>query len=377
MTNFFQRLATPRPYRTDILLFSSIVLLVVLGLNFLLSASSFIAQKEFEGDIYHYIRRQSLFAIVGLTAMVILTQINYKAWKKLAWPVYMVSIILISVILIPGVSTAKSTKAVDRWIQIGSFSIQPSGFAKFATVLLIARLFDRKEKINYSNAFILLVVILLPAALIAKEDLGTGIHLAAASFTLLFLTDFPLRILMSMGIAAIPLLYLNIIMRPYRLKRIIAWIKSILNPGDVGNKYAAGYQISRAIECFASGDWFGTGLGQSLNRHGLPARHTDFILAVIAQDTGIIGISFVFILFCFISFYGLYKMSLLEDNFARVLGSGIILLFFTQFLINVTVTMGLIPVTGLTLPLISYGGTSLVTYLVGFGIVLNITRVAE
>ena len=169
-------------------------------------------------------------------------------------------------------------------------------------------------------------------------------------------------------VLAIPIIFYNIVNVPYRWERV----KAFLDPYTY--RFEGAYQLVASFKAFQAGEFFGQGFGEGIRRHNLQARHTDFILAVVAEDLGFFGVFILLALMFGLSGYGLYLMFKIEDIFARLLGCGLIFLFATQMIINVAVTMGLVPTTGINLPLISNGGTSLVTYLSMFGIVLNITR---
>ena len=338
----------------------------------LFSTSSFSAHKSF-GDAYYYTKKQSLFVLLGFCLLIISTQIPYTIWKSFAWPLYAISIGLLGMVFLPFIGRAAG--GAQRWITFAGFSYQPSDLARFTTIILIARIFSRDGQTDLvgksmaTKVVTTLSLIALPVVLISLEpDFGTAFHLLIVGVSLLFLTNFPFVVLLSIGIAVAPLLYYNIVQVPWRLKRIIAF----LNPWKY--RYEEGYQLVAAFKSFLEGEFWGRGLGESIVRHRLQARHTDFIFSVVAEDFGLLGIYLLLFSFLFIIIYGMILLKNINDNFGKLLGMGILLIFTLQTIIHISVNMGLLPTTGINLPLISYGGTSMITYLLMFGVFLNILK---
>ena len=345
------------------------------GLIILFSTSSYPAHKSF-GDAHYYIKKQIIFIALGLPLLMIVSGIPHRIWQTLAWPLYTVSIVLLVMVFLPVIG--KAAGGAHRWINIGGIFYQPSDLARFATVLLIARIFSKEERIGSEGkvqairVFLSLIVIALPVALISWEpDFGTAFHLILVVVFLLFLTNFPFVILLTIGISVTPIIYYNVIQVPWRLKRMIAF----LNPWEY--RYEEGYQLVAAFKSFLEGGFWGKGLGEGVVRHKLQARHTDFIFSVIAEEMGLLGISILLLVFLFIAVYGMLLLKKVAEPFAKLLGSGILLIFILQVIIHINVNMGLLPTTGISLPLISYGGTSIITYLFMFGILLNILKTRE
>ena len=338
----------------------------------LFSTSSFPAHKSF-GDAYYYTKKQSFFVFIGLILLILGTQIPYQIWKTLAWPLYVLSLLLLCLVFAPLIG--REAGGAQRWITFYGFSYQPSDLAKFTTIMVIARIFSQENQDQLlGRALIIkvltsLLLIVLPVVLISLEpDFGTSFHLLIVGVFLLFLTNFPFIILLTIGISVAPIIYYNVIQVPWRLKRIIAF----LNPWKY--RYEEGYQLVAAFKAFLAGEFWGKGLGESMVRHKLQARHTDFIFSVIAEDTGLFGVYLTLGIFLFITVYGMILLEKLENNFGKLLGLGILFIFIFQAIIHISVNMGLLPTTGINLPLISYGGTSMVTYLLMFGILLNILK---
>ncbi len=358
--------------RVNLILFTLIVGISLFGLMILFSTSSFPAHKSF-GDAYYYTKKQSFFVFMGLIIFILGTQVPYQVWKTLAWPLYVLSLLLLCLVFAPLIG--REAGGAQRWITFYGFSYQPSDLAKFTTIMVIARIFSQKNQGQLlGRALIIkvltsLLLIVLPVVLISLEpDFGTSFHLLIVGVFLLFLTNFPFIILLTIGISVAPIIYYNVIQVPWRLKRIIAF----LNPWKY--RYEEGYQLVAAFKAFLAGEFWGKGLGESMVRHKLQARHTDFIFSVIAEDTGLFGVYLILGIFLFITVYGMILLEKLENNFGKLLGLGILFIFIFQTIIHISVNMGLLPTTGINLPLISYGGTSMVTYLLMFGVLLNILK---
>jgi len=350
--------------KTDYFLFFLILLLVALGLNILLASTSFEAQASF-GDPYYFIKRQSIFVLLGCLALIIFSQIPYKLWEKVTWPFFALSVILLFLVFIPGIG--KEAGGAHRWIVIAGISVQPSDPVRFALILVLARMYTHGDPGGPLKNAVALGFVVIIAFLIKKEpDLGTSIQTMLFSGLLLVMAGFPILILLICGILGLPLVLVT--MSAYQWDRILAF----LNPYKY--RFDSAFQLIASYKSFLSGGFWGQGLGEGLKRHNLQARHTDFILAVVAEDLGTIGIIGILLLYCTICIYGLMRLMKVEDKYGRLVGTGIILLFIVQAIMNVAVVMGLLPTTGINLPLISYGGTSILSYLAMFGILLNILK---
>jgi len=364
--NLFSISQPKHAHNINFIYFILVIFLVILGLNVLLASSSFMAQNKFENTFY-FIQKQLIFGAIGVILLLLISQLHYSFWLKLAWPLYIISLILLILVFIPGIG--KLAGGARRWLTLGPFSLQPSDVARFSVILLLARLYAKTLHVSVALMGITILIIFIPAILIALEpDFSTALHLIIACGLFLFFTKFPLTIMVTGLIASLPIVYYNIINEPYRLKRFL----SFLDPWKL--RYDGGFQLVASYKSFLNGGLWGKGLGEGLRRHNLQARHTDFIMAVIAEDLGFMGVLTFLLIFLGLIVYGFFIMSRIENNFGRLLGSGFLSILSIQVIINLTVTMGLIPTTGISLPLISYGGSSLVVYLMMFGIILNISR---
>ncbi len=348
-------------------LFSCIIFLTLLGLILLFSSSFFMARQQY-GDPYHYIRKQTIIMFLGLIICIIATQIPYKIWHRLAWPIYLASLLSLALVFVPFIG--KSAGGARRWIEVAGFSFQPSDISKFAVILLICRIYTTTTQLNvYVKSIISLFIIAIPTLLISLEpDFGTAFHLLISLVFLLFLTEFPFFILLLLSINLLPILYYAVIKVPWRFKRLLAF----LDPWRY--RFEEGYQLVASFKAFIAGGIWGKGIGEGAVRHTFQARHTDFILAIVAENLGFVGIVMILLLYTGISILGFVLIHKKTDLFGQLLGAGIILLFFLQANIHIAVNMGLLPTTGINLPLVSYGGTSLITYLGLFGIFINISK---
>ncbi|MDH4262306.1 MAG: putative lipid II flippase FtsW [Spirochaetia bacterium] len=350
--------------KTDYFLFFLILLLVGVGLNILLASTSYEATVSY-GDPYYFIKKQSIFVLIGSVVLISFSQISYKIWEKITWPYFGISILLLILVFIPGIG--REAGGAHRWITVAGFSIQPSDPVRFGIVLVLARMYTHGDSSGLLKNFLAFFFILIIAFLIKKEpDLGTSIQTVLFSGILLIMAGYPVYVLMISGVLGIPVILLT--MSSYQLERI----RAFLDPYKY--RFETAFQLIASYKSFLSGGFWGQGLGEGLKRHNLQARHTDFILAIVAEDLGTIGIVGLLMLYMTICLYSLMKLMKVEDSYGRLLGTGIILLFIVQAIMNVAVVMGLLPTTGLNLPLVSYGGTSILSFLAMFGILLNILK---
>lgn len=354
---------------SNLVLAALVLLLVAIGMNVLLSASAMIAIKN-TGAPYHYFIRQFFYSFIGIIFMLTASQIPYSFWRRIAWPLYFFSVFLLILVFIPPFS--RSAGGASRWLALPGFSFQPSDLARFSVLLVLSRIYADKEEISVSLVVTTFFILAISGTLIFKEpDFGTAAHLSVTVLFFLFFTGFSTRIIFSILGLFIPLSIYTVLYEPYRLERLRAW----LNPEKY--RYEEGYQILASYRSYLSGGWSGMGLGESLERHRLIARHTDFIFARVAEDLGMLGIIAILSIYFVITFYGFHLLLKVRDDFARLLGTAILLLFILQAIFNISVTMNLLPTTGINLPLFSAGGSSLIVFLFMFGILLNITRHRE
>jgi|SRR5680860_10476 len=350
------------------ILFLSLSLLAF-GLIMVLSAGA-VSGFNAKQNTFYYVFQQMKWTVIGAFFAFVTIKVPYMFWRKLAGVGILISIgLLITVIYTDaGVETSGAT----RWINISGINVQPTEIMKLALVVFYAHILDRypiKRGKNWRIPLgILIPVTILVLALVYKQpDLGTTMVLAMTSAAMLFQTEIPtMWFIVAIPILGAPLSYF---IHGYQWERIVVW----LDPW----KYAsdAGYQITNAAIAFGSGGLFGVGLGRSMQKYGfLPENHTDMIFAIVGEELGLVGT--LFLLLIIISLYARAYQVIREcpDRFGRLLGFGLTSSLAIQSTVNIAVVTGVIPVTGITLPLISYGGSSLIITLIELGLILNISR---
>jgi cell division protein FtsW len=364
-------LAAVSSYR---LLLGVILLLVTIGVVMVLSSSS-VAAFAVYGDSYTVFKKQLMWAVLGLAVMFVVSRIDYRFWRKLGAPLMVLSVLaLLWVVVHPsGVSVGGST----RWIDIGGgLRFQPSELAKLALLLFCADVLTRKARLLGDLRHLLVPVLpawlLLGALVMAQPDLGTTLLLSAIAFGLLFLAGAPVRILG--GIGAIGLIggFQLIMAAPYRRRRFF----SFLDPGaDPTN---TGYHVIQSQLALGSGGLFGVGLGASRQKWSyVPNAHTDFIFAIIGEELGLIGTLAVVALFVVFAYAGVRVARRAQEPFGRYLAGGITIWIVVTAIVNMGAVVGSLPITGVPLPLVSFGGSSMLVLLASLGMLLNVARMEK
>lgn len=358
------------PGHPDLLIFVTVITLLSIGVIMVASASSVMAYDEY-GDPYYFFKRQAIWAVLGIAAMIVTMNIDYRLWKRLAVPIAFGALFLLVVVLVPGIG--KVVNGSRRWIGLGPVGVQPSEIAKLATVIGLSRYLSAKRGTMasfFSGLLPPLAVVGLVCGLILLEpDMGTAVAIALVSVVLLFIGGANFWHLVSLGVLASPGVWLLIAKEPYRMRRWTAFLNPWKDPLD------SGFHIIQSLLALGSGGIFGLGLGRSRQKfHYLPEQHTDFIFAVLGEELGFIGAAGVVALFALFAWRG-YKVALTaQDVFGSLLAAGITTMIAAQAALNIGVVSGCLPVTGMTLPFISSGGSSLTIMLAGVGILLNISR---
>lgn len=358
----------------DSKLFFTVMALIVIGLVAIASAGVFYAETRFNDD-YFFFKRQLLFGVIpGLLALHFFRKVDYHRWQKLVVPLFAFNILLLILVFIPGIGA--KVYGASRWIQIGSFSFQPSEMTKLVVVLYLAAWFASKGKEKVSDLFEGLVPFLaifgVIAFLILKQpDTGTLGVIFLIAMTIFFAAGARvshLGMLFAGGLLALGIL---IKLAPYRLQRFLVFLNPDLDPQGVG------YHVNQALLAIGSGGVFGLGLGHSRQKFNyLPEPVTDSIFAIFSEEWGLIGAGVVILLFVFFAWRGLMVAKKAPDEFGKLVAVGIVMWVISQSFINIAAISGLIPLTGIPLPFISYGGTSLVFLMSGVGILLNISQQA-
>jgi cell division protein FtsW len=350
-------------------LFGATLVLVVIGLLMVFSASAVMAKERF-GSPYAFVIRQSLWAVFGLTAMTILMQVDYRRFNKpnIVFPAVAVTILLLLVAFL-----MHDSHATHRWIRFGALSFQPSEIAKPALVLFLAWfLQNRMHSIEDFRGTILPAALpsLIFIALILKEpDLGTALVCAGVTALMLYLAGMNMRYLGLAALAAAPVLYFMLFRVKWRRDRILAFLDPESDP------LGKGFHIIQSLIAVGTGGVHGLGYMDGRQKlFYLPEPHTDYIFANVAEELGLIGAIAVVGLFVVLGYRGMRAAILSKDPFARLLAFGITATLLIQAFFNISVVLALVPTKGITLPFISYGGTSLFIMLASIGVLLNITR---
>lgn len=351
----------------------SALLLLSIGLVMIYSASIAIAEAQFGTErTGHYLLRHGIYLGVGLILGLIAFQVPMRLWQKYAIYLFMVCALLLVLVLVPGIG--HEVNGSQRWISLYVVNIQPSEFMKFFMVLYAADYVNRKTAdLNYLlRGFfpITIVISLVGFLLLLEPDFGAFFVVTMLAMSILFLGGVSLKIFIGLiSILAVGL-YGLIISSPYRLHRVIAFMDPWADP------YGKGYQLSHALIAFGRGEWFGVGLGASVEKlFYLPEAHTDFLLSVLAEELGFVGVVAVIILFLWLIMRAFVIGRLaakLECPFSALVAQGIGIWIGVQALINMGVNMGVLPTKGLTLPLLSFGGSSITANCIALAVLLRI-----
>ena len=349
-------------------LFISVIILSLFGLLMVYSSSSIWAEYKFD-DPFKYVKNQGLFLIIGIIIMYIVSKIDYKKYYKYASKIFLICFTLIVLVLIVGTERNGS----KSWFGIGSFGIQPSEFMKLAMIIFTSKyLYNNKKDIGNIKKGVMPILgltLIIFILIMLQPDFGTGVILVMGVIGLLFIGGVDLKFFFKIGLLGVIGIVCLIIAAPYRLKRIL----SFLNPWS--DHLGSGFQIIQSLYAIGPGGLFGYGLGGSRQKHFyLPEPQTDFIFSIISEEFGFMGVIIVSGLFVFIIYEAIKIALKCEDLFGKYLAFGIIFMLAFQAVLNLSVVIGLIPVTGVTLPFLSYGGSSLLITLASMGIILNISR---
>ena len=344
-------------------------LLLVMGLAMVLSASSYQSQRAYNTP-YWYFERQLLFAVIGVALLLLASRFPERLWKWLAWWMYGGAVVGLVAVLFIGVSV----HGQRNWISFGGpLRFQPSEFAKFALVVWGAAVLTAKKDVINTWAHQLIPVLpggLLLIGLVAGEgDLGTAMIMMPILFALFYSAGAPMRLFVTLGIAGLAGIAVLSMTHGYRLARFESWLHPALDPSGKG------YQVLQARSALGSGGILGVGLGASRGKWGwLPEAHTDFIFAVVGEELGLIGTVLLLSAFITLAVSMIVLARRTDSNFARIASLSVCAWLLAQALVNIGGVVGLVPVTGIPLPLVSYGGSSLIPALLALGLILSLAR---
>ena len=350
-----------------------ILLLLALGVAMVYSSGAIYAADVW-GDEMHYIRRHVVFAALGLAALSVTASVPYQKWKPWTYPLLGVVVVLLILVLVPGVGTTMG--GATRWLNLGPVHLQPSELAKLSLVTYLAYSLEKKQShIETFSVGILPHLVFAGFVLLlilAEPDFGTTMTVSALLVVMLFVAGVRLTHLLGLMAVGAPVAWLVLMGAAYRRARITAFLDPWANQAD------GAFQLIQSLLAFRAGGAVGAGLGESAQKlFYLPSAHTDFIFSVIGEEFGLLGVAVVVLLFGVFVYRSVRVCADAPDLFGRLLGMGLAILIGMQASIHMGVVLGLLPTKGLTLPLISYGGSSLVLTLAMLGILLNVTAQAR
>ena len=355
-----------------ILLFA-VIIISLFGALMIYSSSYVWAEYKFN-DPFKYLKSQLIFLFIGYLAMHLISKFPYKKYKQLANIIFGICTAMLALVLIPGIGTVRNGSR--SWFGIGGFGIQPSEFTKLGLIIFTSKYLSNNERdlksIKKGVLPILGILFLVFGLIMLEPDFGTGIVIVITIVVLLFISGVKMNFFIKIGILGLIGIIGLIIIAPYRMKRIV----SFLNPWS--DPLGSGFQIIQSLYAIGPGGLLGLGLGNSIQKHFyLPEPQTDFIFSIISEELGFMGVIIVSTLFLIIIISG-FKISMkCTDKFGKYLSFGITFGLSFQALLNLMVVTGLIPVTGVTLPFLSYGGSSLIISLISIGSLLNIAKYNE
>jgi len=353
----------------DLLLFFITLVLLAIGLIMVLSASSYDAMLHYDTALY-YFKRQVIFMVLGFVFLFIMMHVHVNFVKAIAIPVFILCILALIAVMIPGIGI--EVNGARRWLGTRSIRIAPAEVVKPVIVVIFAKWLNWLGTKNLQTGkgfFYTLCLLVIVPMLIVKEDLGTAITIAGALVCMMIAAGVPWRYLGVCVVGGVGAVIAMIVAAPYRMKRLTAFVNPFADPLDTG------YQVVQSLYALGSGWLFGVGLGASRQKllH-LPERHTDFIFSIIGEELGFVGAAFVILLFALFIWRGFYIALHLEDRFKALTAFGLTAVIGIQAMINIGVAVGAMPVTGITLPFISYGGSSLSFMMATVGFLLNLSR---
>jgi len=353
-------------------LFILTLILSIIGLVMVSSSSMSVGERYFS-DPYWFIRRQIIWWVVSFVFFILASKINYRSYQKFSNFVILILIGMLALVLIPGFGVEAGGSR--RWLDLWFFNIQPSEFIKVAIVIFFCDNLDRKYRYGkrlrnliFPSFFVLCVITVL---IFLEPDLGSVVVIWLIAFIVLFAGEVRFKHLFGLGFMGLAVIVSYLFLEDYRRERLFAFINRSGESGGVG----VNFQVSQSLIALGSGNLTGVGLGNSIQKYSyLPEAHTDFIFAIIGEELGLIGTILVVILFLLFMFFGIRVCIKAKDYFSRTVAVGLTSIIVIPAIINIFVVIGLAPVTGLTLPFISSGGSSLFVNMIVAGILLNISR---
>ena len=358
-----------RKLKTDKVLFTATLLLICVSVVMVYSASAVLALERF-GQPYLFLTKQALWSVLGLAVLVVAMRVDYRTYKNEAFIWCLLGAVTLMLV---GVLFSHPVNGTRRWFAVGGLGIQPSELAKIAcvffTALILERRMHRIDELQYSLLPIGLIVGLIVALILLQPDFGTSVSLALVVAVMIFAAGLHYKYFVGLALAALPVVYIVLMGASYRRRRLLAFWDPWADPlGD-------GFQIIQSLVAVGTGGVFGRGLMAGVQKlFYLPEPHTDFIYAVISEELGLVGATAILICFCVIAWRGLRIAARAEDTFGSFVALGLTTMIAAQAFINISVVLGLMPTKGIPLPLVSFGGSSLLINLLGMGVLLNISQ---
>ncbi len=358
-----------RKLSSDKWLFLATLALICTSVVMVYSASALVALER-NGQQYYFVTRQIMWACLGVAMLSIVMRIDYRLYRndKLIWALLgVVALLLVGVLFRPPINNAR------RWVGLGGFGMQPAELAKLAAIFFTALILERRRtrinELGYALLPIGVVVGSLVGLILLEPDFGTSVSLLAVVGVMIFAAGFSYRYLLGALLLALPALYVILMQADYRRRRLLTFMDPWADPlGD-------GFQIIQSLIAVGTGGVFGKGLMNGVQKlFYLPEPHTDFIYAVISEETGLIGATLVLLCFCVIGWRGMRAAVKAPDSFGAFLAIGITMMLVLQAFVNISVVLGLMPTKGIPLPLVSNGGSSMLINLLGVGVLLNISQ---
>ncbi|MFS0787116.1 stage V sporulation protein E [Shouchella sp. 1P09AA] len=354
----------------DYILIVATITLLAVGLIMVYSASEAWASYRFDDSLF-FAKRQFFFGSVGVLLMFFISRVDYWTWRTYSKVLLIICFVLLVLVLIPGVGLVRG--GARSWLGIGAFSIQPSEFMKIAMIIFLANFLavNQKRIVLFRKGLLpaLGFVMVAFAMIMLQPDLGTGTVMVGTCVAMIFIAGARVKHFMGLFLIGVAGFVVLIISAPYRIKRITSFLDPWADPME------SGFQIIQSLLAIGPGGLLGMGLGESRQKYFyLPEPQTDFIFAILAEELGFMGGVFVLLLFAIIFWRGVRIALGAPDLFGSFLAAGVVTMIVIQVMINIGVVTGLMPVTGITLPLLSYGGSSLTLMLMSIGILLNISR---
>ncbi len=352
----------------DIRLLFPVLFLVGIGIVMVYSASSALALKKFGSDAF-FLRRQALYAAFGIVALVVCRHVPYRTYRPLVYPLLAASVAALAAVLFTKMGVSAGGAA--RWLHLGGFSFQPVELARFSLILFLAYSLSKKEDRvrQFSIGFVphVLMLAVFAGLLLAQPDFGSAVLLFALTLIILFVAGVRFTHLVSGLLLLLPAAVYIMMSAQYRVKRWLSFLDPWAFPADEG------YQVVHSLMAFGTGGIWGAGIGKGYQKlFYLPEPHTDFIFSVIGEELGLIGVVFILFLYFLVLWRGIRIALEAPDSFGSLVAVGLTAALGLQVCVNMGVTLGLLPTKGLTLPFLSYGGTSLLFNMASIGVLMNI-----